>query len=149
MTTSSNLKWDNRFLELAQVVSAWSKDPSTKVGCVLVDEQNRVISLGFNGPPRGVLVEYRDRDQRLLRTIHAERNALTFANTSVRGATAYITHPPCAGCTAALIQSQIGKVVFVEGGSEFLERWGEQFKESLAMLGEAGVEVETYTGVAK
>ena len=47
-------KWDDRFLKLAELVSTWSKDPSSKVGAVIVDDKNRVISLGFNGLPRGV-----------------------------------------------------------------------------------------------
>lgn len=45
--------WPQRFLELAQLVASWSKDPSTQVGAVIVDANRRVVSLGYNGPPRG------------------------------------------------------------------------------------------------
>ena len=47
-------KWDKRFLELAKLVGSWSKDPSTKVGAVIVDCNNRIISVGYNGFPKGV-----------------------------------------------------------------------------------------------
>ena len=47
-------KWDMRFLELAALVATWSKDPSTQVGAVIVDSAKRIVSVGFNGAPRGV-----------------------------------------------------------------------------------------------
>lgn len=75
-------KWDHRFLELAELVGSWSKDPSTQVGAVIVDIDNRIVSTGFNGFPRGCLDHadtLGDRDRKLLRTIHAEDNALLFA----------------------------------------------------------------------
>ena len=47
-------KWDIRFLELAKHISGWSKDPSTKVGCIVVGEDREIRSTGFNGFPRGI-----------------------------------------------------------------------------------------------
>ena len=47
-------KWDNRFLELAKLIGSWSKDPSTQVGAVIVDNNNRILSIGFKGFPKGV-----------------------------------------------------------------------------------------------
>jgi dCMP deaminase len=47
-------KWDKNFLQLAKTVSTFSKDPSTKVGAVIVDDDNRVISIGYNGFPKGI-----------------------------------------------------------------------------------------------
>ena len=47
-------KWDRRFLKIAREGATWSKDPSTQVGAVIVDQDQRVVSLGYNGPPRGV-----------------------------------------------------------------------------------------------
>ena len=49
-----NKKWDLRFIELAKHISGWSKDPSTKVGCVVVGEDREIRSTGFNGFPRGI-----------------------------------------------------------------------------------------------
>ena len=128
-------------MELAKLVASWSKDDSTKVGAVIVDDSNRVISLGYNGPPQGVKDEYADRTQKLRRTLHAETNALAFAQRNVRGCTIYITHPPCAQCAAQIIQHGIRKVVFDLPTYNFLTRWGDDYKESLAMFSEVGVEV--------
>ena len=135
------MKWHKRFIELAHHVAQWSKDDSTKVGAVIVDEQRRIVSTGYNGPPQGVKDEYADRTQKLRRTLHAETNALAFAQRNVRGCTIYITHPPCAQCAAQIIQHGIRKVVFDLPTYNFLTRWGDDYKESLAMFSEVGVEV--------
>ena len=134
-------KWDERFLTLAKHVAGWSKDDSTQVGCVIVDANNRIVSLGFNGPPRAVNDEYRDRDQKIRRTIHAEKNALAFANRDVSGCTAYVTHPTCSQCAAFLIQHGISKVIFNEGSEDFLSRWGDDYREAIEMYTEALIPV--------
>ena len=134
-------KWDERFLALAEHVAQWSRDESTKVGAVIVDAKKRVISLGFNGFPAGVLDEVTSRDQKLRRTIHAEVNAVSFANRSVEGCTIYVTHPPCSNCAAVLIQHGISEVVFPKPSADFLERWGESYDEGRAMFSEANVKV--------
>lgn len=128
-------------MELAKLVASWSKDGSTKVGAVIVDEQRRIVSTGYNGPPQGVKDEYTDRTQKLRRTLHAETNALAFAQRNVRGCTIYVTHPPCSQCAAQIIQHGIRKVVFDLPTYNFLTRWGDDYKESLAMFSEVGVEV--------
>lgn len=138
-------KWDKRFLDLAAHVASWSKDPSTRVGAVIVDANKRVVSLGFNGFPAGVNDEELPRERKLLRTIHAEINAIAFANVSVRGCTIYVTHAPCANCTANLIQNGIAKVVFPRPINDFKERWADHYSEAMLMLMEAGVEVVEVT----
>ena len=139
-------KWDHRFMGLAHYIAAWSKDDSTLVGCVIVDDKNRIISVGFNGPARRVNDVYSSREQKYLRTIHAELNALFFANTDTTGCTAYVTHPTCARCASNLIQNGIARVVFPPGSDDFLSRWGEDFDEAMAMYGEAGVSVTIFEG---
>ena len=60
-------KWDQRFLKLAEHISGWSKDPSTKVGCVVVGEDREIRSTGFNGFPRGIAddaARLEDREQK-------------------------------------------------------------------------------------
>lgn len=107
-------KWADRFMALAEHVAGWSKDPSTKVGCVIVDQQNRVVSLGFNGFPRGVRDDesrYLDRETKLLLVAHAERNALDNAPLSVQGCTLYTLLFPCNECAKSIIQKGISKVV--------------------------------------
>ncbi len=100
--------WDERFLELATLVSSWSKDPSTKVGCVLVGPDKVVLSVGYNGFPRGVedsseRLNQRDIKYRMVQ--HAETNAIQNAQGNLRGATVYVTHKPCSNCCGALIQA--------------------------------------------
>ena len=83
------MKWDKRFLDLSQLISSWSKDPSTKVGAVVVDDDRRVISLGYNGFPRGVSDDERldNRESKYKIVTHAEANALLFASESLKGYT--------------------------------------------------------------
>lgn len=135
-------KWDKRFLDLARHIATWSKDPSTQVGCVIVKGKNKVVSMGYNGPPAGVNDEFRDRAQKLLRTLHAEDNAILSAKEALDGCTAFVTHAPCSNCAARLIQSGIIRVVFPQPGTEFIQRWYDSYTESLAMFNEAGVKVE-------
>jgi dCMP deaminase len=132
-------KWDRRFYNLAVHVSSWSKDNSTQVGAVIVDNKKRIISVGFNGFPAGVNDTITSREQKLRRTVHAEVNALSFANGSVEGCTLYVTHAPCANCAAIIIQHGIGAVAFPEPEPAFLERWGESYEEAMKMFQEAGV----------
>ena len=110
-------KWAARFLDLADHVATWSKDPRTQVGCVIVDKHNRIVSLGFNGFPRGVkdLAErYNDRPTKHLFVAHAERNALDNAPLSVEGCTLYNPLLPCSECAKSIIQKGITKVVSYE-----------------------------------
>lgn len=136
-------KWDDRFLALAEHVSHWSKDPSTQCGAVIVDKNNRIISLGYNGFPRGVedqtsLLE--NREEKYPRTIHAEVNAILFANADLQGSTLYCYPlPPCAPCAAVIIQVGIQKVVscqLLEGDEK---RWEESIFRAMRMFHEAGV----------
>lgn len=135
--------WDYRFLDLADHIATWSKDPSTKVGAVIVDEKNRVISIGYNGVPRGVNEPVSgDREQKLLRTIHAEENALAFAYRDIEGCKMYVSFPPCAHCTAQIIQRGIKEVIYrsdAPGIAEFLNRWAGNLQEAGAMFEEAGI----------
>jgi dCMP deaminase len=101
-------------MELAEHVAQWSKDPSTKVGCVIVDKQNRVVSLGFNGFPRGIkdsTLRYMDKETKYLFVAHAERNALDNAPLSVEGCTLYSPLLPCNECAKSIIQKGIKKVI--------------------------------------
>jgi dCMP deaminase len=107
-------KWDQRFLDLAAHISSWSKDPSTKVGAVIVNDKNHIISLGYNGLPRGVddcEARYNHRDVKYKFVCHAERNAIDNAHTDVTGCTIYVTLMPCNECAKSIIQRGIKRVV--------------------------------------
>jgi dCMP deaminase len=142
--------WDHRFLCMARLVASWSKDPSTKVGCVIADDQHRILSTGFNGLPRGIDDDaglLTNRDAKLSTIIHAETNALLLATRSVAGATCYVWPvPPCAHCSCLLIQSGIVKVVAPVPPEEFISRWGISLISAADLLIEAGVELTLVQG---
>lgn len=141
-------KWDIRFLELAKHISGWSKDPSTKVGCVVVGEDREIRSTGFNGFPRGINDDEErltDRSQKYPLICHAEENAIMHAariGISLKGSTAFVTWPPCSRCARSLIQAGIKEIVYPEA-KEIPERWLEDFTISNGMLLEAGIVVRT------
>src|SRR5690606_12704071 len=140
---SQSDKWDRRFIDVAQLISSWSKDPSTKVGCVVVGGDREIRSTGFNGFPRGIEDSEERLSQRELKyplICHAEENAIMHAarvGVSLRDCTAYVTWPPCTRCARSLVQAGVKEVVFPRG--EVPERWRVDFEMSLAMLTEAGV----------
>ena len=139
-------KWDKRFLKLAEHISGWSKDPSTKVGCVVVGEDREIRSTGFNGFPRGIAddsARLEDREQKYPLICHAEENAIMHAariGLSLKGCTAYVTWPPCTRCARSLIQAGVVEVVYPED-SEVPERWMADFDMSTNMMGEAGLTI--------
>ncbi|MDP6869927.1 MAG: dCMP deaminase family protein [Candidatus Poseidoniaceae archaeon] len=139
-------KWDRRFLELAQQISSWSKDPSTKVGCVVVGEDREIRSTGFNGFPRGISDDNErltDRELKYPLICHAEENAIMHAariGLSLKDCTAYVTWPPCTRCTRSLIQAGIIEVVYPLG-CETPERWKADFQMSTQMMNEAGLKI--------
>lgn len=137
-------KWDKNFLELAKTVSTFSKDPSTKVGAVIVDNDNRVISIGYNGFPKGIRDDNRldNRDLKYDMVVHAEANALLFANAPVKGCTIY-TWPfqPCSRCASLIIQAGIQRVVSIENEET---RWVSNFQLAHDMLTEARIKIDHY-----
>lgn len=133
-------KWDGRFLSLAQNVSTWSKDPSTKVGAVIVDNKRRVVSVGYNGFAANVNdneERYNDRSVKYEMIIHGEINAILFANRDLSDCTLY-TYPfmPCSRCAAIVIQSGIKRVVAPYSDDS---RWKTSFELSQKMFQEANV----------
>ena len=133
--------WDKRFLDLANHVSGWSKDPKTQVGAVIVDEKKRVVSLGYNGFPRGVFDledRYEDRPTKHLFVAHAERNALDNAPLGVEGCTLYSPLLPCNECAKSIIQKGITKVVSYRPDREDSFNWN----ITTLMFREAGVTLE-------
>jgi len=141
-------KWDMRFIELARHISGWSKDPSTKVGCVVVGEDREIRSTGFNGFPRGIDDDperLADREKKYPLICHAEENAIMHAariGVSLKDSTAYVTWPPCSRCARSLIQAGIREVVY-SSNEEIPERWLEDFEISTSMLAEANVLVRS------
>ena len=137
-------KWDRRYMEMAELVASWSKDPSTRVGAVIVSPDNHVVSVGFNGFPRGIEDNDRlnQRGTKYMNIVHAEMNALIHADRSVDGCILY-TYPfqPCSQCAACIIQSGIKKIV-TKRLSKVQPKWYNDFSNARQMFDEANVELE-------
>lgn len=132
-----NSKWKLRYLNLAYHVSKWSKDPSTKVGCVLIDNDKHVVATGFNGFPPGVKDDeerYNDREVKYQLVTHAEANAILQAGHAARGTTAFCTLFPCHECTKLLITAGIKHIIV---SRESNKRWPRHYAK--LMLEEAGI----------
>lgn len=140
-------KWTERFLETAKHFSKWSKDPSTRVGAVIVDHQRRIVGIGYNGFPRGVhdhVGRYQHREVKYQYVVHAEVNAILNANSSVEGCTIY-TYPmtTCNECAKLVIQSGISHVVSIQDWN-VEERWQKSFEITKTMYAESGITLELY-----
>lgn len=112
-----NHKWNKNFIELAQLVSTWSKDPSTKVGVVIVDDQKRIVSIGYNGFPRGVEDTEERYDNRPIKyefVVHAEINSIMNSpRTDLKDCTIYCTDHPCNNCMKAIVQTGIKEIIYL------------------------------------
>ena len=139
-------KWKKRFLKLSKEISEWSKDPSTKVGALIISEDRNIISTGYNGFPRGI----EDTEERLNNRelkyqfiLHAEMKCILNAlynGRSVKDCILFVHGlPPCSECTKSIIQAGIKKVIT---DSKATDNWKESLKLSLEMLKEANVEIE-------
>lgn len=121
-TPPSPINWDEYFMLQAMVASFRSKDPSTKVGCVLVDENNHQVSMGYNGfiagideskLPWGKSDDGTLVDQKYGYIVHAEANAILHANSNVEGTKAYVTLFPCNECAKLIASKKITEVIFL------------------------------------
>lgn len=116
---SSRKSWKEYFMEITELVASRSTCDRAWVGCLLVNDDNRIISSGYNGSVSGNAhcddVGHTMRDGHCIATIHAEINALLYCakeGISVKNSTAYITHFPCLNCTKALIQAGIKQIYY-------------------------------------
>jgi len=137
------MSWHEYYLQIAEIAAKKSKDPSSQVGCVIVDPHNKIISTGFNGFVAGCnesVMTY-DRPMKYNLIIHAEMNALMFANQSVKGCTVYVTHHPCDNCFKHLLQAGIKKIYYKS--KSVIERFSKDQLEAIDRLQKAtGVIIE-------
>lgn len=137
-------KWDRRFLDLAKLVASWSKDPSTQTGAVIVRPDRTVVSLGYNGFPRGTSDDpalYADRPTKLDRVVHCEVNAILTAKEPLAGYTLY-TYPflSCIRCATVVIQVGLKRVVAPRPTPEQESRW--DFQKSRDLFKEVGIIID-------
>lgn len=149
--------WDKFFFEMCKFIGNKSKDPRTKVGCVIVDSKQSIRSTGFNGPPRGCnderiigRVHIYDYKKNIITSLkkkylyfeHAERNAIyNAARIGVRleGCIMYVNWQPCADCARAIIQSGISIVKIAN--KLIPKHWAASCAVGKMMMLESGVEV--------
>jgi dCMP deaminase len=142
--------WDGRFLQLARHVGDWSKDRSTKVGCVIVGPFNEVRAIGYNGFVRGINDDKADRHRRPDKyywTEHAERNAIYHAallGVSLQGCRMYLPWFPCIDCARAIVQSGIAELIALQPDLTH-ETWGADFSRSLELFEETQTVVRFYS----
>ena len=114
------ITWDEYFMGIAILSSERSKDPSTRVGACIVNNENKILSMGYNGAPIGLSDDDMpwEREGENLKTkypyvCHSELNAILNCPTSVRGARVYVTLFPCNECAKAIIQAGIKEVIYL------------------------------------
>lgn len=140
--------WDEYFLRIADIAASKSKDPSTKVGAVIVRPDRTIVSVGYNGFPRGVAdtpERLNDRPTKYSLVVHAEMNAILSARESLNGYTLY-TSPfmPCDRCFVHVIQAGIKRVVFTEATPNQKFRWGEAFDRVRVLAKETDITLVEY-----
>lgn len=120
MKRNTYLSWKDYFMNLAFLTSQRSKDPNTQVGSVIVDENNVIISIGYNGFPRGCSddvfpwIKGTGLNNKYLYVCHAEINAVLNSKSSIKNCILYTTLFPCSDCTKYLIQSGIKKIYYFD-----------------------------------
>lgn len=113
--SSTQKDWDQYFMKIAETVALKSKDPSSKMGCVIADARNRVISLGYNGMLQGAdesKMTLTERPMKYYFAIHSEMNALLFAHQDLTGCTIYNKVATCENCLKYCLQAGIKRFVY-------------------------------------
>ena len=115
--------WVDYFFNIAEVVATRSHDAETQVGCVIVDENNRILTTGYNGFPPGIDDDLppNTRPQKYPYMIHAEINAIASSRQDLKGSTLYCTHSPCIECSKAIITAGVRIVRFETPYKDFSE----------------------------
>lgn len=140
-------KWDIRYLELAERVASWSKDPSRQIGAVAVGSKGQVLAQGFNGFPRGIIDtadRYHNREIKYKYVVHAEMNVIynaTYNGVSLDDSTLYVSGlPVCSDCAKGIIQVGISRVVMKE--QNIPQHWAESWGMTAGMFDEANINWE-------
>lgn len=138
------LSWESYFMGIAHLSALRSKDPNTQVGAVIVDENKKVVSIGYNGFPIGCdddsypwTSEGSTIESKYAYVVHAELNAILNSPRSVKGCTIYVSLFPCHECAKAIIQSGIKRIVYES--DKYADT--ESIQASKRMLKSAGVEL--------
>ncbi|MBR6690796.1 MAG: dCMP deaminase family protein [Bacilli bacterium] len=121
MKRENYLSWDEYFMGIAMISAERSKDPNSQVGACIVDENNKIVSMGYNGAPIGYdddkdMTWEREGDfldTKYAYVCHSELNAILNSKIPVKGCKLYVTLFPCNECAKAIIQSGITELVYL------------------------------------
>lgn len=119
MKRTNYISWDEYFMGVSLLAAQRSKDPNTQVGACIVDEDNIIISTGYNGFPKDCSDDEfswsrTGNDTKYAYVVHAELNAiLNSGGKSLKGASIYVSLFPCNECSKAIIQSGIREIVYL------------------------------------
>ena len=137
--------WGDKYIHLAKEISTWSKDPSTKIGAVVIGEHGQILSQGYNGFPRGINdtpERLNDRERKYELIVHAEMNAIYNASlngVSLKNSTLYIYGLPiCNECAKGVIQVGIKKVIAMRP-EKYNIAWEESINNARNLFNEAEV----------
>ena len=153
MKRTDYISWDEYFMGVAILAAQRSKDPNTQVGACIVSQDNKILSVGYNGMPAGCNDDEMpwEREGEMLDTkyafvCHAELNAiLNRGQTSLKGSKLYVSLFPCNECAKALIQAGIREVVYLS--DKYAE--SEATLASKKMLSMAGVKTRGYSSAGR
>ena len=150
LTIQRKESWDSRFLDLAEQIAGWSKDPSRKIGAVAIGSEGQVLAQGYNGFPRGIKDledRYNDRQEKYKLVVHAEMNVIynaTFNGVSLKDSSLYVHGlPVCSDCAKGIIQVGVKRVVMRE--QEIPDIWKDSWQKTREMFDEANVKWEFYS----
>ena len=154
MKRTDYINWQQYFMGIALLSAQRSKDNSTQVGACIVNTENKIVAIGYNGMPNGCdddeMPWERSADDELNTkypfVCHAELNAILNRNSgNLKGCTAYVTLFPCNECAKAIIQSGIKKVVYLE--NKYADT--NSVKASMLMFKKCGIEFKQYQSTNK
>lgn len=121
MRRDDYISWDEYFMGLAVLSSMRSKDANTQVGACIVNPEQRIVGIGYNGLPYGCSDddfpwnrEGDYLDTKYPYVVHAEANAILNSTTKLKGCKIYVTHFPCNECAKLIIQSGITEIIYME-----------------------------------
>ena len=145
-------EWDNYFINLTEQIKLKSKDKSTQIGAIIVNDDHQVLSTGYNSFPRGLnddLDERQERPEKYFWFEHAERNAIYSAAMNgipLKGSTMYLScSAPCMDCARAIVNVGIKKVYCKsEDMTKNKEKWNEHAKRTKILFDECGVDLILY-----
>jgi len=148
MKRDNVLSWESYFMGIAHLSALRSKDPNTQVGAVIVDEDKKVVSIGYNGFPKGCDDDAypwtsvgTTLDSKYAYVVHAELNAILNSPRSVKGCTSYVSLFPCHECAKAIIQAGITGIVYES--DKYAD--SESVQASKRMLNSSGVTLRQST----